>query len=136
MTVDYIEVRRFNETRRNNANRSVSGPGGVLPPVRDVLSAGQSLYETGEIQPGTPTQSVSDVPDGSYVAPASCSRTDTDPAMWVSDYPGIEDYLAQWPGTKFTVQQVSTVVTVPSVDPTPPAADNANLDDLGTIFGS
>lgn len=136
MTVDYIEVRRFNETRRNNANRSVSGPDGVLPPVRDVLSAGQSLYETGEIQPGTPTQSVSDVPDGSYVALASCSRTDTDPAMWVSDYPGIEDYLAQWPGTKFTVQQVSTVVTVPSVDPTPPAADNANLDDLGTIFGS
>ncbi|WP_373560059.1 hypothetical protein [Rhodococcus sp. ACPA1] len=39
-------------------------------------------------------------------------------------------------GTKFTVQQVSTVVIVPSVDPTPPAADNANLDDLGTIFGS
>ncbi|MDV6281974.1 hypothetical protein [Rhodococcus jostii] len=114
-------------------------PDRVLPPVRDVLSAGQSLYETGEVQPGTTTQSVMDVPDGSYVALASCSRTDTDPAMWISDYPGIEDYLAQWPGTEFTVQQASTVVTVAVAgeDPAPPAAGDApDVDDLGTIFGS
>ncbi|MDH6287148.1 hypothetical protein ACNJ7E_14370 [Rhodococcus sp. NM-2] len=88
-------------------------PDRVLPPVRDVLSAGQSLYER--------------------------SRTDTDPAMWISDYPGIEDYLAQWPGTEFTVQQASTVVTVAVAgeDPAPPAAGDApDVDDLGTIFGS
>lgn len=114
-------------------------PGGVLPPVRDVLSAGQTLYETGEVQPGTTTQSVLDIPDGSYVALASCSRADTDPAMWISDYPGIEDYLEQWPGTEFTVQQTSTVVTVPNVDtaPAPPAAATVpDLSELGTLFGS
>jgi hypothetical protein len=91
-------------------------PGGGLPPVRDVPSAGHTLHETGEVQPGT-TQSVLDIPDGSYVALASCSRADTDPAIWISDYPGIGDYLEQWPGAEFTVQQTSTVVTVPSGDP-------------------
>ena len=111
-------------------------PDGVLPPVRDVLSAGQSLYETGDIPPGTTTQSVLDVPDGSYVALASCSRHDTDPAMWVSAYPGLEEYLAQWPGTKFTVEQASTVVTVPSIAPAPPAAAIPDASDLGKIFGS
>jgi hypothetical protein len=57
--------------------------------------------------------------------------------MWISDFPGIADYLAQWPGTEFIVQQASTVVTVAGEDPAPPAAgDTLNLDDLGTIFGS
>jgi hypothetical protein len=77
------------------------------------------------------------VPDGSYVALASCGRDGDDPAMWVSDYSGIEKYLIQFPRTAYTVQQASTVVTVPSVDPAPPAAENLpSLADLGTIFGS
>ncbi|WP_282555438.1 MULTISPECIES: hypothetical protein [unclassified Rhodococcus (in: high G+C Gram-positive bacteria)] len=41
------------------------------------------------------------------------------------------------PTTAYTVQQVSTVVTIPGVDPAPPAAENLpGLADLGTIFGS
>ncbi|MFC0450520.1 hypothetical protein [Rhodococcus jostii] len=114
-------------------------PSGVLPPVDDVLRNGQSLYQQDDIPPGTTTQSVTDVPDGSYVALASCGSEGTDPAMWVSDYPGIERYLAQFPMTAYTVQQASTVVTVPDVAsaPAPPAADIVpDLSDLGTLFGS
>ncbi|MFI6432886.1 hypothetical protein [Rhodococcus oryzae] len=103
-------------------------PGGVLPPVEDVLQNGQSLGASGEIQPGTVTQTVTDIPDGSYVVLASCGRYDTDPAMWVSAYPGVEEYLKQFPVTAFTVQQESTVVTVPHTNPAGP--------DLGAIFGS
>ncbi|MFC7450401.1 hypothetical protein [Rhodococcus daqingensis] len=103
-------------------------PGGVLPPIADVIGPGQSLAAQGEIQTGTSMQSVTDVPDGSYVVLASCGRYDTDPAMWVSAYPGVEEYLTQFPVTAFTVQQESTVVTIPHPDPAGP--------DLGAIFGS
>ncbi|SEM47252.1 hypothetical protein [Rhodococcus maanshanensis] len=107
-------------------------PGGILPPVEDVLRAGQSLYANGEVQPGTSTQTVTDVPDGSYVVLASCGLTDP-MIWWVSDYPGIADYLTQIPGlTAFTVQQESTVVTIPAT--TPPTG--GNLPDPGAIFGS
>ena len=111
-------------------------PGGVLPPIDDLMRNGQSLYQQDDIPQGTTTQSVTDVPDGSYVALASCGREGTDPAMWVSDYPGIEQYLVQFPMTAYTVRQASTVVIVPSVAPAPPAAANTpDLDDLGTLFG-
>jgi hypothetical protein len=111
-------------------------PGGVLPPVDDVLRSGQSLYRQGDIPPGITTQSVTDVPDGSYVALASCGREGNDPAMWVSDYPGIEQYLIQFPMTAYTVQQASTVVTVPSIATPPAGVLIPDLSDLGTLFGS
>ncbi|MFC4604400.1 hypothetical protein [Rhodococcus kronopolitis] len=105
------------------------GPGAVLPPVEDVLRAGQTLYANGEVQPGTATQTVTDIPDGSYVVLASCSPVADPMTMWVSDYPGIADYLAGIPAiTAFTVDQESTVVTVPHVEPARP--------DLGELFGS
>ena len=44
---------------------------------------------------------------------ASCGRYDTDPAMWISDYPGLDTVLAQFPNPSFAVQQASPVVTVP-----------------------
>lgn len=114
-----------------------AAPGGVLPPLDDLMRSGQSLYQQDDIPPGTTTQSVTDVPDGSYVALASCGREGTDPAMWVSNYPGIEQYLVQFPMTAYIVQQASTVVTVPSVDPAPPAAALVpDLSEPGTLFGS
>lgn len=104
-------------------------PGAVLPPVEDVLRAGQTLYTNGEVQPGTATQTVTDIPDGSYVVLASCSPVADPMIMWVSDYPGIADYLAGIPAiTAFTVDQESAVVTVPHVVPAGP--------DLGQPFGS
>ncbi|MDH6679356.1 hypothetical protein M2284_003578 [Rhodococcus sp. LBL1] len=106
-------------------------PGGVLPPVADVIGPGQTLYDHGEIQPGVTTQAVTEIPDGTYVTLASCGREGSDPALWVSDYPGIEDYLKPLPTPAFTVQQASTVVTVPNV--APPAAGSV---DLGAMFGS
>ncbi|WP_194150337.1 hypothetical protein [Prescottella subtropica] len=50
--------------------------------------------------------------------------------MWVSDYPGIADYLTGLPNaTAFTVGQASTVVTIPHVD-TPPTSLIPGLDAL------
>lgn len=104
-------------------------PGAVLPPVEDVLRAGQTLYANGEVQPGTATQTVTDIPDGSYVVLASCSPVADPMTMWVSDYPGIADYLAGIPAiTAFTVQQESAVVAIPQADPVRPG--------LGELFGS
>lgn len=104
-------------------------PGAVLPPVEDVLRAGQTLYTNGEVQPGTATQTVTNIPDGSYVVLASCSPVADPMTMWVSDYPGIADYLSGIPAiTAFTVDQESTVVTVPHVVPAGP--------DLDQPFGS
>ncbi len=108
-------------------------PGGVLPPVGDVLGSGQSLYDSGEIQPGGTVQSVTDVPDGSYAVLATCSRGGTDAAMWVSDYPGIEQTLQQFPATAFTVQEASRVLTIPS-SATPPVPGGPL--NLGSLFGS
>ena len=34
--------------------------------------------------------------------------------MWVSDYPGLEPYLAMFPYTTYAVQQASWVVSLPS----------------------
>ncbi|MBB3037044.1 hypothetical protein [Hoyosella altamirensis] len=107
-------------------------PEGVLPPVEEVLRNGQTLYAVGEVQPGGATQTVSDVPDGTYVVLATCSSDDTDPAMWVSDYPGIEETLQLFPATAFTVQEASRVVTIPGGAPTP--AEPAVPDLLTLLF--
>lgn len=108
-------------------------PGGVLPPVEDVLRNGQQLGTSGEIQPGVTGQTVADIPDGPYVVLATCSRSDTDPAMWVSDYPGIEATLAQFPMPGFTVQEASRVITFPAG---PTGQGPGSLPDLGSLFGS
>ncbi|MGV9865182.1 hypothetical protein [Rhodococcus koreensis] len=111
-------------------------PDGVLPPIAEVVGPGQSLYQQDDIPPGTTTQSVLDVPDGSYVALASCGREGDDPALWVSDYPGVEQFLVQFPMPAYTVEQASSVVTVPSVAPAPPAVAIPDASGLGQIFGS
>ncbi|MBY6414786.1 hypothetical protein HQ346_24610 [Rhodococcus sp. BP-252] len=104
-------------------------PGGVLPPVAEVLANGQTLYSTDPAgQPGVSTQTVSDVPAGDYVVLATCGTQDSDPAYaWISDYPGIQDQLGTFPWTVFTVQQASTVVTVG-----PPSL----IPDLGSLLPS
>ncbi|KSZ56402.1 hypothetical protein Z045_23535 [Rhodococcus pyridinivorans KG-16] len=88
-------------------------PGGMLPPIWEVTGPGQTLYASGQVQPGTTTQTVTEVPDGSYVALATCVNADNT-AMWASDYPGIGEILALFPLTAFAVQQSSAVVTVPT----------------------
>ncbi|RIK12949.1 MAG: hypothetical protein DCC47_05605, partial [Acidobacteria bacterium] len=92
-------------------------PGGVLPPVAEVIAQGQTLSTSGRVQPGVTTQTVTEIPDGTYVVLASCS-TDGLATMWVSDYPGIADQLAPLPVTAYPVQQASPVVTVPATPPT------------------
>ncbi|WP_415975714.1 hypothetical protein [Rhodococcus sp. 077-4] len=89
-------------------------PDGVLPPVGEVIGNGQSLYESGEVPAGvTSTQVVTDVPAGTYVVLASCGLTEGDTTtVWISDYEGLEGFLAQTPWTSHTVQQASTIVTV------------------------
>ncbi|MGU3431921.1 hypothetical protein ACNHUS_02785 [Actinomycetes bacterium M1A6_2h] len=107
-------------------------PGGVLPPVRE-LSTGQ-LYESGTVQIGVSTQTVANIPDGSYVALASCARTDTDPALWVSSYPGVSDILRLSVNPAYEVQEASPIVILPADGP---AAIVTNfLRQLGAAFGS
>nr|WP_027503766.1 hypothetical protein [Rhodococcus sp. UNC23MFCrub1.1] len=111
-------------------------PDGVLPPLEDILGPGQTLYDGGDIEPGTSTQTVSDVPPGSYVVLATCALRDGDAteAMWVSDYPGFAEYMATvLPWTVYTVQQASTVFTVPEAAP---EQAFPSLDDLADAFGS
>nr|WP_212669292.1 hypothetical protein [Rhodococcus sp. 06-621-2] len=104
-------------------------PGGVLPPVWDVIGTGQTLYsadDTGET--GVSTQSVTDVPAGTYMALATCGTQNEDPAtVWISDYPGLTEVLATVPWTSYTVQQASPVVTIG--EPVPTRAD------LGSLLG-
>ncbi|GGC69912.1 hypothetical protein IEU95_01710 [Hoyosella rhizosphaerae] len=107
-------------------------PDGVLPPVEEVMRGGQTLFASGEVHPGGATQTVTEVPDGTYVVLASCATTDGEPAMWVSDYPGVEEVLQAFPATAFTVQDASQIVTVPSA-PTPPAPA---VPDLLSLLGS
>ncbi|WP_068155537.1 hypothetical protein [Rhodococcus phenolicus] len=108
-------------------------PGGVLPPVWEVTGAGQTLYDSGEVQPGSTVQTVVDVPDGPYVALASCVNADNT-AMWVSDYPGIGETLALFPLEAFTVEQASPVVIVPTETPAVPAPSGGQAPNPG--FGS
>ncbi|MCL2533706.1 MAG: hypothetical protein FWE39_06025 [Nocardiaceae bacterium] len=110
-------------------------PGGVLPPVADVIAAGQSLYDQGDIPVGTTTQTITDVPAGSYVVLASCGRFDGfNSGLWVSAYPGVDQFLGAFPPPVFTVGQVSSVATVPGsgpVAPTPGVHPGGGL-----VFGS
>lgn len=108
-------------------------PGGVLPPISEVLSAGQSLFAQSDIEPGVTVHTVIDVPDGSYVTLASCGNADAT-AMWVSDYPGIGETLALFPLESFTVEQASTVVTVPAETPALPAP--GGVPGPNPMFGS
>ncbi|MFV9428674.1 hypothetical protein ACNJ7K_09035 [Rhodococcus aetherivorans] len=103
-----------------------NAPDGVLPPVWEVVGAGQSLYEQGPVAPGTSTQVIADVPAGSYVALASCGNADST-AMWASDYPGIEEILALFPLTSFAVEQGATVVTVPAETPDVPVQQSSSF---------
>lgn len=107
-------------------------PGGVLPPVGEVIQNGQSLYTNGQVEPGTSVQSIDNVPAGSYVVLASCTFTDGDTTTaWISDYPGLEDYVAQLPWVSHTVQQDSTLITVGETSPNP-----VPVPDLGAIISS
>ena len=93
-------------------------PNGVLPPIQDVVGPGQTLYASGEVAPGESSQTIHDVPPGSYVVLASCARTGDDAALWASNYPGLEAVLAPIPGANYVVDQPSTVITVgPAVLP-------------------
>ena len=107
-------------------------PGGVLPPVSEVLY-GTQLGTSSDIRPGATVHTVIDVPDGSYVALASCVNADAT-AMWVSDYPGIEETLALFPYESFTVEQAATVVTVPAELPALPSPGNEPVPN--PLFGS
>lgn len=88
-------------------------PDGVLPPVGEVIGNGQSLYTGGEVSAGATTQVVADVPAGTYVVLASCGLTEgNSTTAWISDYPGLDEFLAQIPWTSYTVEQASAIVTV------------------------
>lgn len=91
-----------------------NAPGGVLPPIEVTIGPGQTIYESGVIPTGTTVQTINDIPDGSYVVLASCGSVDEPTSMWVSDYPGLEPYLAMFPYTTYAVQQASWVVSLPS----------------------
>lgn len=105
-------------------------PGGVLPPVAEVIQNGQSLYTNGDVQSGSTTQTVVDVPAGSYVALASCTSDEGGvTTAWVSDYPGIDETLAQLPWTSYVVQEASPVLTV--TEPAP-----GLFPDLAELLGS
>jgi hypothetical protein len=105
-------------------------PNGVLPPVLEVIGNGQSLYTNGDTQPGSTVQTITDVPAGSYVALASCTSVDGDTTTaWISDYPGLDEFLNGLPWTSYKVEQSSTVVTV---EPSTPAPDLGSLLDSGS----
>nr|WP_308262076.1 hypothetical protein [Rhodococcus erythropolis] len=101
-------------------------PGGVLPTIEDTMGPGQTIYESGVIPTGTTVQTINDISDGSYVVLASCVSVDEPTSMWVSDYPGLEPYLAMFPYTTYAVQQASWVVTLPAAG-TPDAAADVNF---------
>ncbi|BCN44362.1 hypothetical protein KAREA_27260 [Prescottella equi] len=63
-------------------------PGGVLPPVADVVLGPQPWQTGGPTPAGVTTQTLTDVPAGSYVILATCGRHENDRAMWVPSIPG------------------------------------------------
>ncbi|MBY6683991.1 hypothetical protein HQ305_06780 [Rhodococcus sp. BP-149] len=114
-----------------------AAPEGVLPPVETVLSQTHEYYDTGSIEPGTTaTQTVTNIPPGSYVVLATCTlgEFDSTEAWWLSDYPGIKEHVENLvPWTTYTVQQASVVITIDKAAPEPvlPA-----IGDLADAFGS
>lgn len=87
-------------------------PDGVRPPASELN--GQSLYEGGEVTAGVTAQSVTEIPDGTYVALATCVDVDPTGPLWVSDYPGIDEILALFPNESFAVDEASPIVTFPA----------------------
>ncbi|OZF55807.1 hypothetical protein CH293_05615 [Rhodococcus sp. 14-2470-1b] len=112
------------------ATSLAAAPGGVLPPVWEIVGSGQTLYSNDDAgQSGVSTQSVTGIPAGTYVALATCATENVDPAtVWVSDYPGLAEVLATTPWVSYTVQQASPIVTIGDPAPTAP--------DLGALLGS
>jgi len=77
-------------------------PGGVLPPVWDVIGNGQTLCSIDDAGQAGRNQYPARYryPAGAYVAPASCVTEGVDPTtVWVSDHPGLPDVLATLPWT-------------------------------------
>ncbi|OZD18278.1 hypothetical protein CH253_17580 [Rhodococcus sp. 06-156-3C] len=132
-----VEGSTVTNTITNNSGSALTcatslapAPGGVLPPVWEVIGPGQTLYSTDAAgQPGVSTQSVTDIPAGSYVALATCGTENVDPAtVWISDYPGLTEVLATVPWTSYTVAQASPIVTIGESAPA--------LPDLGSLLGT
>ncbi|GGG15906.1 hypothetical protein GCM10007304_32490 [Rhodococcoides trifolii] len=109
-----------------------AAPGGVLPAVTELST--EQLYESGTVATGTSTQTVRDIPDGSYVALGSCGRAESDPALWVSSYPGVNDVLRLYPYPAYEVQEASPIVVLPAGGPVQIVTDF--LRQLGAAFGS
>ncbi|AQA25041.1 hypothetical protein BTZ20_3886 [Rhodococcus sp. MTM3W5.2] len=106
-------------------------PGWVLPPAADVFVDQPFLYTTDAVDPGTVTHTVTDIPDGTYVVWAACGLGTGPTTFWISDYPGLTDYMTRFPDrTVFPVQQKATVVTLPRLE------GSGSLADIGAIFGS
>lgn len=114
-----------------------SAPEGVLPPVETVVSQTHEYYDTGSVEPGTTaTQTVTDIPPGSYVVLATCTlgEFDSTEAWWLSDYPGIKERVEDLvPWTTYTVQQESVVITIDQGSPEPVLPV---IGDLADAFGS
>ncbi|MGA9871532.1 MAG: hypothetical protein WBQ44_10375 [Rhodococcus sp. (in: high G+C Gram-positive bacteria)] len=98
-------------------------PGGERPPVSELN--GQSLYEGGEVPTGVTSQSVTEIPDGTYVALATCVDVDPSGPLWVSDYPGIDEVLALFPNESFAVGETSPIITFPAQNDAPAAGRQA-----------
>ncbi len=87
-------------------------PEGELPPVEELTD--QTLIDNGTIEPGVSAQTVSELPDGTYVALATCVGEGEEGALWVSDYPAIDETLELFPNESFAVGETSPVIVVPA----------------------
>lgn len=89
-------------------------PGGELPPIEELSD--QTLADSGEVQPGVTTQTLTELPDGTYVALATCVGVAPGSALWVSNYPDVGEVLDLFPNESFAVEQASPVIVVPGQD--------------------
>ena len=89
-----------------------SAPEGELPPVAELSD--QTLVDNGTIEPGVTSQTLPELPDGTYVALATCVGEGEQGALWVSDYPAIEETLELFPNESFAVGETSPVIDVPA----------------------
>ncbi|AMY19563.1 MULTISPECIES: hypothetical protein [Nocardiaceae] len=119
------------------ATSLADAPGAELPPLETVLFEQHQLSAAGTAAPGTTvTQTVLDVPPGSYVVLATCmlGEADTTQAWWLSDYPGLAEFAGNLvPWSTYTVQQQSTVVTIKEAAQEPVLPEFGDLTDA---FGS
>lgn len=89
-----------------------SAPEGELPPVAELSD--QTLVDNGTVEPGVSSQTLAELPDGTYVALATCVGEGEEGALWVSDYPAIDETLALFPNESFAVGETSPVIVVPA----------------------